>query len=94
MARGGKRVQRLPAGVPDDGTEVGSGKMDDVTLETTFDGQTYAWGPGQTRNFLDEGVGRGHQNAAHVPVGGTGTAGLSSIYSDPKLFSADGKESF
>lgn len=28
--------------------------------ETTFDGQTYHWGPNETRNFLDQGVGAGH----------------------------------
>ena len=50
------RVQRLPNGVPDDGAEVGDGRADDVTVETTVDGMTYAWGPGQTRNFLDDGL--------------------------------------
>lgn len=85
-----RRVQRLPAGVPDDGPEVGSGKMDDVTIETTFDGQTFAWGPGQIRNFIDNGVGVGHQNADQVPQGGLGTAGLVSIYAGAGLYSPDG----
>lgn len=28
--------------------------------ETTVDGQTYAWMPGQVRNFADDGVGLAH----------------------------------
>ena len=52
------RVQRLPNRVPDDGKEI-SGRDEEV-LETTVDGMTYAWGPGQTRNFLDDGVGIAH----------------------------------
>ena len=51
------RTQRLPNGVGDAGTEIGDGRADDLTVETTVDGMTYAWGPGQTRNFLDDGVG-------------------------------------
>lgn len=90
----GKRVQRMPVSVPNGEPEVGSPQMDDVTLETTFDGQTYAWGPGQSRNFLDEGVGRGHQNADHVPQGGAATAGLASVFHDSGLFATNGKESF
>ena len=54
------RIQRLGNAVPDPDPEVGSGNNDDLTLETTVDGQTYAWGPGQTRNFLDDGVGIAH----------------------------------
>lgn len=53
------RVQRLPNSVPDDGTEIQQGGDDEVR-ETTVDGQTFAWGPGQVRNFLDEGVGIAH----------------------------------
>ena len=54
----GVRIQRLPNRVPNPATEV----LDDdlVTKETTVDGMTYAWGPGQTRNFLDDGVGIAH----------------------------------
>ena len=54
------RVQRLPNGVGDAGTEVGDGRADDVAVETTYDGQTYSWGPGQVRNFADDGVGAAH----------------------------------
>jgi len=28
--------------------------------ETTVDGYTYHWGPNESRNFLDEGVGAAH----------------------------------
>lgn len=28
--------------------------------ETTVDGQTFHWAPGQRRNFLDDGVGLAH----------------------------------
>lgn len=87
-----RRVQRLPVGIPDNGTEVADGQMDDVTLETTFDNQTYAWGPGQVRNFMDDGVGIGHQNAAQVPQGGTGSAGLSSVFAGSNLFATNGEE--
>ena len=90
----GKRVQRLPVSVPDDGPEIGSEQLDDVTIETTFNGQTFAWGPGQVRNFLDDGVGRGHQNAAHIPQGGLATAGLASVYAGSGLFAANGQETF
>lgn len=38
--------------------------------ETTVDGQTFHWAPGQVRNFLDQGVG-----AAHAAFG----QGLSSV---------------
>lgn len=86
-----RRVQRLPVGVPDDGTEL-TENFDDITLETTFDGMTYAWGPGQVRNFMDDGVGVGHQNAAHVPQGGVGTAGLVSVYAGSNLFATNGDE--
>ena len=85
-----RRVQRLPVSVPDDAQEVGQSQLDDITLETTFDGQTFAWGPGQVRNFADDGVGVGHQNADHVPQGGTATAGLVSIFAGSGLFSTDG----
>jgi hypothetical protein len=88
----GRRVQRLPVSVPDDGTEVGSPQLDDITIETTFDGQTYAWGPGQVRNFADDGVGVGHQNADQVPQGGTGTAGLASVFAGSNLFSTNSDE--
>ena len=85
-----RRIQRLGVSVPDDAQEVGQSQLDDITIETTFDNQTLAWGPGQVRNFADDGVGVGHQNAAQVPQGGTGTAGLASVYAGSGLFSTDG----
>ena len=84
-----RRVQRFPVGVPDNGTELGE-SLDDITLETTYDNQTFAWGPGQVRNFADDGVGVGHQNAAHIPQGGTATAGLVSVFAGDGLFATDG----
>lgn len=33
---------------------------DPVTVETTVDGQTFAWSPGQVRNFADDGIGVAH----------------------------------
>ncbi len=56
----GVRIQRFPNSVPDDGKEVASPRNDDLPRETTVDGMTYAWGPGQIRNFLDDGVGAAH----------------------------------
>ena len=35
---------------------------DSSVIETTVDGQTFAWGPNQVRNFLDDGVGLAHAN--------------------------------
>ena len=87
-----RRVQRLGVSVPNDAQEVGQSQLDDITLETTFDGQTFAWGPGQVRNFVDDGVGIGHQNADHVPQGGTATAGLASVYAGSNLFATNGDE--
>lgn len=52
----GVRVKKFANNVPNGSTTV----TDPVTRETTYDGQTYAWGPGETRNFLDDGVGLGH----------------------------------
>lgn len=39
--------------------------------ETTVDGYTFHWGPNQTRNFADDGVGAAHaafSTAAHDTV--------------------------
>jgi hypothetical protein len=52
------RVQRLPNHVPNPGPEIGD--ADGETKYTHVDGMTYAWGPGQIRNFLDDGVGVAH----------------------------------
>lgn len=53
------RIQRLRNNVPDDGPEVVQGGDDEVRY-THVDGMTFAWGPGQVRNFLDDGVGIAH----------------------------------
>jgi len=78
----GVRVQRLPAQVPDPNPEI-FGLDEQAPIETTYDGQTLAWGPGQVRNFADDGVGRGH---AAFGAGG----GLTSIVQVTGLFSANG----
>ena len=54
------RVQRLPNAVANPGPEVGEGAGDNETKYTHVNGQTFAWGPGQVRNFLDDGVGLAH----------------------------------
>ena len=54
----GVTVRRTPNRVPDPGPELVS--TDLLTKETTVDGMTYAWGPGQTRNFDDNGIGIAH----------------------------------
>ena len=38
--------------------------QDPIGYETTFDGQTYFWAPGQTRAFNDDNIGIGHANNA------------------------------
>lgn len=35
---------------------------DPIGYETTFDGQTFFWAPGQTRAYADDGQGIGHLN--------------------------------
>ena len=52
------RVMRLPRGVPNTGPEVAGDDLN--TVETTVNGQTFAWGPGQIRNFADDGLGVAH----------------------------------
>jgi len=37
-----------------------SGDWTQEQRETTVDGQTFHWAPGQVRNFLDQGVGAAH----------------------------------
>lgn len=54
------RVQRLPNNVGDAGPELAPGGVDVEVKETTVDGYTFSWGPGQVRNFLDDGVGLAH----------------------------------
>lgn len=53
------RVQRLRNNVPDPNPEIVGGG-DDYVRETTVNGQTFAWAPGQVRNFLDDGLGVAH----------------------------------
>lgn len=52
------RVQRLPNSVSDEQPELT--EEDLMTHETTVDGQTFAWGPKQVRNFADDGLGVAH----------------------------------
>jgi len=54
------RIQRMRNNVPDGGTELSPDGVDVEFKETTVDGYTFAWGPGQVRNFLDDGVGVAH----------------------------------
>lgn len=84
MAKGGIRLQRFPDNIPDGGTETGSDLGEPRTIETHFDGQTFAWGPGQVRNFLDEGVGRGHY---------ANLANASAVRADG-LYATNGKPEF
>lgn len=37
---------------------------DPICYETTYDGQTFNWAPGEQRNFGDDGQGIGHINNA------------------------------
>ena len=53
------RIQRLKNNVPNVDPEIVEGGDDEVR-ETTVDGQTFSWAPGQVRNFLDNGVGIAH----------------------------------
>mgnify|MGYP001560162779 CR=1 FL=1 len=53
------RIQRLRNNVPNPDPEIVQGGDDEVR-ETTVDGQTFSWAPGQVRNFLDDGVGIAH----------------------------------
>ena len=39
---------------------------DPVMEETTVDGQTFAWGPGQKRSFGDDGIGAAHADFGSV----------------------------
>jgi len=76
------RIQRLSNSGPDDAPEVGVG-ADEQVIETTYDNQTFAWGPGQVRNFADDGVGKGHQAFS----GG----GQASIVMETGLFATSGE---
>lgn len=45
--------------------------VDPIGFETTYDGQTFFWAPGQLRSFADDGQGIGHinNNGAGSPAG-------------------------
>jgi len=79
----GTRLQRFPDGVPDDGTEISdaNGSDDSVVHESHYDGQTFAWGPGQVRSFGDDAVGLGHATFY----------GAASVVRESSLFSANGQ---
>lgn len=67
----GIRVKRRSTNVSPvaEGNTEYSGNDTREQRETTVDGYTFHWGPNETRNFLDEGVGRGHaafQGAASI----------------------------
>ena len=68
----GVKVTRFP-----NATGVGNTEYPDPTgrVETTVDGYTFSWGPNETRNFLDEGVG-----AAHAAFHG----GATIVQEDPR----------
>ena len=55
----GVRVKRVSTNAGGDGNHA-VGDWDQGQRETTVDGYTFHWGPGQVRNFLDEGVGAKH----------------------------------
>lgn len=46
--------------VPQD--NAGGLSTDPIGFETTYDGQTFFWAPGQIRAFADDGQGIGHLN--------------------------------
>ena len=54
----GVRIKHYGRDIPLERPEM----TDPVVVETTVDGQTFAWMPGQIRNFLDDGVGLAHGN--------------------------------
>ena len=72
----GVKVTRFP-----DSTGVENTEYPDPTgyKETTVDGYTFNWGPNETRNFLDEGVG-----AAHAAFYG----GATIVQEDPRTGNA------
>jgi len=43
------------------------GEWNQQNRETTVDGQTFSWGPGEVRNFLDDGVGLAHTTQLGSP---------------------------
>lgn len=52
---------------------------DPLGYETTYDGQTFFWAPGQTRSFADDGQGIGHAaNTSTGPAAGVVEDNLSS----------------
>ena len=43
-----------------DNSTITGEQTDPVMVETTFEGQTFAWGPGEKRVFGDTGQAQGH----------------------------------
>ena len=54
--------KRLRAKISGDNNTIEA--TDPLTVETTYNGQTLAWGPGQVRAFGDDGVAQGHSRFA------------------------------
>ena len=54
--------------------------LDSPVIETTVDGQTFAWGPNQARNFIDDGVGIAHAAFA------SGDTTEDGVIQDPEAF--------
>jgi len=62
----GVRVKRRShAGGGDSNQDPGEYAQTD--RETTVDGQTFHWAPGQVRNFMDDGVGLAHTTKLASP---------------------------
>jgi hypothetical protein len=53
------RIKRFSQATGGD-TNQDPGDWDTGQRETTVDGQTFHWSPGQIRNFMDDGVGLNH----------------------------------
>jgi|GEM_PF-3481043 len=62
----GVRLTQVPQGV-----STGE-NTDPIAFETTYDGQTFNWAPGERRAFADDGQGIGHagNSGSGSPAGG------------------------
>lgn len=69
-----KRLTQVPQGV------LTGENTNPIGYETTYDGQTFFWAPGQMRAFADDGQGIGHinNNGDGSPAGGVVEDGISS----------------
>lgn len=58
---------------------------DPIGVETTYDGQTFHWAPGEMRSFADDGQGVGHinNNGAGSPAGAVVEDNAASIKKYP-----------